>query len=216
MSQPSNNAFSPDSKFMILMGKFVDIACTNILWLLLCIPVVTAGAATKALYANLFALRRGEDCGAASFLRSFRQDFLRTTGLWLLIAVLAAALFLDYTIVASLQFTGYMVLVCVICFLGVALLMFSGMVFPMLSQFPCTLKEAVINGVLLSIAHLPKMVVITATNLFPVVLFLLLPNVFAFLGVVWLVCGFALIAWWNVTLFEKIFAPYREQPGGDA
>lgn len=211
MSQPGTNPFAPDSKFMNLMNKFTGVAATNILWLLLCVPVVTAGAATKAMYANMFALRRDEDCTASSFFRAFRQDFWRTTGLWALILVLAAALFADYTIVASLAFPGYMAVVCVICFVALVLVILSGMVFPMLSQFPCTIKEAVVNGVLLSLAHLPRMAVITAMNVFPVVLFLILPQVFVFTSFLWVVCGFALIAWWNATQFEKIFAPFREQ-----
>ena len=94
-------------------------------------------------------------------------------------------------------------------FLLFALVLVSGLIFPLISQFPGTLKETVVNAVLLSMAHLPKMLMVTAMNLLPVLLALLLPQIFLLVGFVWLVCGFALMGWYDITVIEKIFAPYR-------
>ena len=73
------------------------------------------------------------------------------------------------------------------------------------------LKETVVNAILLCLAHLPKMLMVTAMNLLPVLLAVVLPQALLLLGFVWLVCGFALMSWYDITVIEKIFAPYRAE-----
>ena len=120
---------------------------------------------------------------------------------------------LDYTIVAYLQFPGRMAVIALIFFIGFALVLVSGMIFPLLSQFPGSIKEMVINSVLLCLGNLPKMLLVTAMNLLPALLFLLLPQLFLLMGFLWLICGFALMALYDITVIEKIIAPFREFPG---
>ena len=115
----------------------------------------------------------------------------------------------DYVIVAYMTFPGRMAVIGLIFFLAFVLILVSGLIFPLLSQFPGTLKETVVNAVLLSLAHLPKMLMVTAMNLLPVLLAVVLPQALLLLGFVWLVCGFALMSWYDITVIEKIFAPYR-------
>ncbi len=200
----------PDSKFMIFCGRLVELPKINLLWLLCCLPLVTIGAATTAMLTCLYAYRAQEPCGNRVFFGAFRKCFGKATLLWLVMAFMAAMLALDYAIVAYAQFPGYMGVIGVICFVAFALVLVAGMIFPLLSQFPGTIKEMVINAVLLCIANLPKMLLVTAMNLLPVLLFLLLPQVFILLGFLWLICGFALMAWYDITVIEKIFAPFRE------
>lgn len=201
--------FSPDSKLMNFSARLVELTKINLLWLLCCLPVVTTGAATAAMITCLYAFRAEENCGGRIFFAAFRQCFKKATVLWLLILFFAAMLVLDYVIVAYLTFPGRMGAIVLIFFLLFALVLVSGLIFPLISQFPGTLKETVVNAVLLSLAHLPKMLMVTAMNLLPVLLALLLPQIFLLVGFVWLVCGFALMGWYDITVIEKIFAPYR-------
>lgn len=193
------------------MRKISSLVVTNLLWILCCLPVITAGAATKAMYANLFALRAGEPCSAGCFFRAFAKDFRRVTGLWTLLLAAGAALGVDYYIIAYLDFPGRMAVIALIFFLAFLLLFFSSLALPMLSQFPMSIKDAVVNGVLLCLAHLPKMLLITAMNLLPWALLLISTKLFLILGFVWITCGFGLIGLYNIRFLEKIFAPYREQ-----
>lgn len=196
---------------MILCTKLVELTVINLLWLLCCLPVFTAGAATTAMLTALYAHRAGEPCGAKVFFQAFGRSFGKATILWLLILFLAFALGLDYYIVAYLQFPGRMAVIVLIFFLLFALLLFAGMIFPLLSQFPGPIKEMVINAILLSLAHLPKMLLVTAMNLLPILLFLLVPQLFALTGFVFLICGFSLMGLYDIGVIEKIFAPFRGQ-----
>ena len=152
--------FTPDSKFMILCTRLVELTKINLLWLLL---------------------------------------------------FFAAMLVVDYVIVAYMSFPGRMVVIGLIFFLLFALVLVSGLIFPLLSQFPGGIKETVVNAILLSLSHLPKMLLVTAMNLLPVLLAVVLPHVLLLFGFVWLICGFALMGWYDITVIEKIFAPYRTQ-----
>ena len=42
--------FNPDSRIMIFLSRVADLVILNILWLVCCIPVVTIGASTTAMY----------------------------------------------------------------------------------------------------------------------------------------------------------------------
>lgn len=201
--------FTPDSKFMILCTRLVELTKINLLWLLCCLPLFTAGAATTAMLTCLYAFRADENCGSKVFFAAFRRCFKKATILWLLILFFAAMLVTDYVIVAYLTFPGRMAVIGLIFFLMFALILVSGLVFPLLSQFPGTLRETVVNAVLLSLANLPKMLLVTAMNLLPVLLAVVLPQVLLLFGFVWLICGFALMGWYDITVIEKIFAPYR-------
>lgn len=137
--------------------------------------------------------------------RSFRFHFKRATVLWLLAIFLGAMLALDYRIIAPLDFPGKMAVVVVICFCALALILVSGLVFPLLVRYRQSIRDTVINAVLLSIAHLPKMLLVTAMNLLPMLLLVVLPQVFFFFSFLLPVCGISLIALYDLHVTNKIF-----------
>ena len=202
--------FTPDSKFMIFCSRLVELTKINLLWMVCCLPVFTAGASTAAMLWCLYQFRAEEPCGSRVFFRAFREHFGKATVLWLIILFFGVMLGLDYYIVAYMDFPGRMAVIGLIFFLAFALVLVAGMIFPLLVQFPGTVRELAVNAVLLSVAHLPKMLLVTAMNLLPVLLLLVLPQVFFLAGFLWLICGFALMGWYDITVIEKIFAPFRE------
>lgn len=201
--------FTPDSKFMVVCSRIVELTKINLLWILCCIPVFTAGAATAAMIRCIYQFRADEPCGGKVFFRAFREHFGKATVLWLIILFFGVMLAVDYFLVAYMVFPGQMVVIGLIFFLAFGLILVTGMIFPLLVQFPGTVKEMVINAVLLSMANLPRMLLVTAMNMLPLLLLVVLPQVFFLAGFVWLICGFALMAWYDVTVIEQIFAPFR-------
>ena len=87
-----------------------------------------------------------------------------------------------------------------------ALILVSGLVFPLLVRYRQSVRDTVINAVLLSIAHLPKMLLVTAMNLLPMLLLVVLPQVFFFFSFLLPVCGISLIALYDLHVTSKIFA----------
>lgn len=197
---------TPDSKFMQLCVKFVALFKINFFWLLCSLPLFTIGASTCAMLVCLRALREEEDCGAKIFFGAFRRYFGKATVLWLLMAFAGLVLALDYRIVAYLYFPGRMAVIALICFCLFALILVAGLIFPLLVRYPGTIRDTVVNAVLLSIAHLPKMLLVTAMNILPLLLLVVLPQAFILLSFLWPVCGFALIALYDLHVTDRIFA----------
>ena len=72
--------FHPDSKLMRLMTGITNLVCLNLLWIICCIPIITAGAATTAMYSVLFAYITGQDDAVLKpFFRAFRNNFRQAT-----------------------------------------------------------------------------------------------------------------------------------------
>ena len=202
--------FTPDSKFMVFCTRLVELTKINLLWMLCSLPLFTAGASTAAMIHCIYQFRADEPCGGKVFFRAFREHFRNATLVWTFILFFSVMLCVDYYIVAYMEFPGRMAVIGLLFFIGFALILVSGMIFPLLVQFPGTIKEMAINAVLLSVAHLPKMLLVTAMNMMPLLLALVLPQVFFLAGFVWLICGFALMCWYDITVIERIFVPLRE------
>ena len=83
--------FSYDSKFGQLFLKLSYGCCLNVLWLICCLPIVTIGASTTALYYTSFKIAKDEGSFITTmFFRSFKQNFKQATVIWLI--MLAAGL----------------------------------------------------------------------------------------------------------------------------
>ena len=84
---------SYDSPFSQLLLKLCYSCYLNLLWLICCIPIVTIGASTTALYYTSLKIVRGEDQFLARmFFRSFRENFRQSTVLWLLLLAIGLVL----------------------------------------------------------------------------------------------------------------------------
>lgn len=77
-----------DTPFFRLMGKISDLVFANVLWLVCCIPVVTAGASTLGLFTVVNKLAAREDYTVRTdFFKAFKRDFKQSTALWLVVLV---------------------------------------------------------------------------------------------------------------------------------
>lgn len=76
--------------------KVFDCVSLSILWVLFCLPVVTAGAATASAYVTVYRyIRREEGSLFQTFWKNFREDFKRTTKLWLFMLAVASVVAVD-------------------------------------------------------------------------------------------------------------------------
>ena len=77
--------FDDDSPLGRFLGRTIDLCVLNLLWLLLCLPVVTAGAATCALHWAIIQMRQERPGLYRGFFHAFRRDFWQATALWLML-----------------------------------------------------------------------------------------------------------------------------------
>lgn len=78
--------FSSDSKPVVYLSKFVDMIVLNVIFLVCCIPVFTAGAACTAMYYTCVkVIRKDEGTVFREYFHSFRENFVAATGIWMVI-----------------------------------------------------------------------------------------------------------------------------------
>lgn len=88
-----------DNQFFRLMNAVFDVVVTYILYIICCLPVVTIGAATTALYATLLAVADDSCSGILrKFFGSFQDNFKISSVLWLFFAVAGAVVAVDVVI----------------------------------------------------------------------------------------------------------------------
>lgn len=187
----SRNLFHPDSGLMITMSQITDCIFLSIFFLLGCIPVVSFGAASAALYdASFRAFRQGEKHAWGRFLQVYRRNFLPgilPTLLYLPLFFLGlkAGVLVWNAVAAGASWVYLSVAIA----LGALLLGILSVLFPMLSRFDNSFFALLKNTLFLSLAHLPRTLVLGALNgacLFLcvklVVPLFLLPSLTALLG----------------------------------
>lgn len=200
--------FDLDSPLMNVLNKMADLMWLNILTMICCIPIITAGAAfTSMHYVALKIVRNEESYITRTFFKSFKTNFRQATIIWLLILLVAAVLGGDYYIItkSGIQFSS--VLVVLIMAAAVLVICAALYVFPVLAKFDNTVMGTIRNAFIMSILQLPKTVVIFVMLFFPLIVYLvslrLIPIIFLF--------GFSLPAYASAMLYNKFFQKLEDQ-----
>ena len=162
-----HQVFDPDNAWWRFVSRCVDAVGLSLLWALLCQPVVTAGAASAALYYTVVkCFRQGERGTFGVFFRALRGDLGQGAAATLLCLPAAAALAFGYAVMranwgsdlGAVLFVAY----------DVALVVPAGVVcwlFPLLGRFTLRLRDAFRTAAALALRHLPSTVVVVLLTL---------------------------------------------------
>ncbi|WP_099469663.1 YesL family protein [Konateibacter massiliensis] len=197
--------FSLDGKFFTFMSKVADLIILNIIYCLCCIPIVTIGPATTALYyVTLKMVKNEESYIIKGFFKSFKLNFKQGAIIGLLMLAAAGIIIGDIYIMLNWETNYKIILIVIFIFLLVVWMFVSIYIYPLLATFDNTIKQTFKNSLLMSIRHLPLTVVLF---LLTVVSYLLVGFVVALMPF-WFLIGFALLAYVNSMILTKIFKNY--------
>ncbi|MEE1328406.1 MAG: YesL family protein [Oscillospiraceae bacterium] len=196
--------FNLNSPWVQRFAMLTNLVCLNLLWLVCCIPVFTAGAATAALYHTVFLYHNKEDDAVLRpFFRAFRTNFKQSTLLFLpLFAALLLVVF-DLVYLAS-----YGKGTAVLFLLILVILLLMGMLihlFPLIARFDMNAKALLRTAFSLTALHLPGTLTVIALLALPVILLLFFPDWFLRFGVVWAGVWFSAIAYFFGKFLLKIW-----------
>lgn len=204
------NLFSYNSPIMRFLERVFDLVVLNLMTLLLCIPLVTAGAAMTALYKTLFDIRQQKGRTIIGYWRTFRAEFRPALPLGLLAIVSLAAygayLYLLYPRLAAEVVWAW------IAVAAIGALFFFPMtfVFPLFAKFENSVKKTIVNAFFMSIRHLPVTILFLVMQVaWPVSMFLL-PQQAAVILLAWMFFGISLPAYLASGLFLRVFQQYAE------
>lgn len=201
--------WNTDSSVAKKLALLTNLILLNVLWLLCCIPVITAGASTAAMYSVSFAYHKGEtDSVLKPFFRAFRKCFRQSTVFWVIFLLLAALLFFDVMYLLSLEHSLLWLPVALVAALAVIA---ASYVFPQIALFDNTLPSMIRSSFSLFILNLIPSVTTVLVNLFPWAMLLFLPKLFLASLILWTLIGFSASAYLNSYLLLKIFQKYMPQ-----
>ena len=202
--------FNMDNKFFVFMGRLADLCMLNILCIICCIPVVTAGASLTALYyVTLKMVRNEESYIFRSFFKSFKQNFRQATVINLIMLAAAALLYLDTRITKAMADPMGKILAMIFALFTMIYVIILLYLYPVLAKFYNSVKNTFKNALLMGIRHLPYTFLMLAVCASPL-LILFIPSfqVQMFLILVLILIGPALAAYCNSHFFVRIFDKY--------
>ena len=89
--------FQLDSPLMNFLNRMADLMWLNILTMVCCIPIFTAGSAITALHYMALKIVRNEECYITrGYFKSFKENFKQATAIWMIILVIIAVLAGDF------------------------------------------------------------------------------------------------------------------------
>ena len=154
--------FDPDNLFWSLIARGVDFVGLSFVWALLCIPVLTAGPASAALYYTVVkCLRQREKGTFGVFFRAFRENLKPAVMAELICLPPAALLYLGYWVLRA-HWAGALGAVMFVAY-DVALVVPLGIacwLFPLLGRFRTPLRDAFRSAAFLTLRHIPSTAVV--------------------------------------------------------
>lgn len=202
--------FNMDNKFFTFMGRIADLCILNIICLVCCIPIVTAGASITAMYYVTLKMVRNEEAYIVrSFFKSFKDNFKQATIINLIMIAVGVVLYLDLNVAKNMpRSAGQIFHVIFMAFVIIYYVLFL-YVYPILARFYNTIRNTIKNALFMAIRHLPYTVVMVLIGLCPLLLlFIGSYQIQSTLFVLFLVMGFGVIAYCNSFFLVKIFDHY--------
>lgn len=152
-----NKLFDIDGPIMHLMTKITYCLYLNILWFLCCLPIVTAGASTTALfYVTLKIAKNEEGRITAAFFHSFRKNFKQATIIWLILLITGIILGIDGYVFYHMRFHNvFWTIGTAVFFVALAAYLIIMMyIFPLLSRFENTTRAMFKNALMIGMRFL--------------------------------------------------------------
>ena len=151
-----------DNPVFRAIGKILEVVGVSILWLILCIPVVTAGASTTALYyVSQKTVKNNRGYAIRGFFSAFISNFKQATIVWLFFLAWLAILGFDCYYVFSAAQAGETIgkIQLPVYVLTVLVTAWSLYVFPYIARFKATTKEVFKNTLFMAVANAPTTII---------------------------------------------------------
>ena len=211
------NIFNIDSPLMQMLTRLGEMIIINFLCLVCCLPVITTGAALSATHRIMQDyVTDNEGSLIKTFFRAFKENFKQATITWLVLLVLAVAMVLNFIFVGV--FLGDVMngipALALYAMLGVMSILAVGIavfLFPLLTRYKNTLRQHVINSLILTITKPHLALAMVLLHAFPLLLLYFFPSVFLQTLIFWLLVGVAFLIYVDNAILRKVYVTLENQ-----
>ena len=202
-----NNIFSCDSKFFEKLGEVSNIIILNFIFIISCVPIVTIGVSITSLYYVAMKMVKKQDTYILKeYIKVFKENFKISTIVWFIMIIIGGILIVDLYLVRLVS-NELITTILKLIFTMISILYIFTItyVFPIISKFDNSIKNTIINSILISIQNLPYTIIIIILNLSPLFLMSLFSSYWGNIIFFYTVIGFGIIIYIDSIFFEKIF-----------
>ena len=197
-----------DSPLMQFLGKLADLMILNLLTIVCIIPLFTAGAAFTAMHYQVLKIVRNEECYVVrGYFKAFKENFVQSTIIWLIMLLIALVLGGDFFIMYSSAAEFHVIFKGIIGAIAIFAVFTLLYVFPLQARFTNTVFRTIKNALTMSILLAPKSVLIFILYFLPIVLAGFFPGVFPLL----VLFGMAAPAFLAAKMYNKFFLRLEER-----
>lgn len=201
-----------DNVIVRALNKICDMVCLNVLWLVCCIPIVTIGASTTALYAIMLKMVRNEEGYIfRGFFKAFKANFKQSTIIWLVILLLGIVCWLDFRVAGVIPGTAGLVMRSIFILAGFILISFTNYIFPLTARYENSIRANGRNALILTVGRLPYTIVMDVVVIAAVIASLWNSVTLMFAIPLWFLIGGSLVAWINSYILRRVFAVFEDE-----
>lgn len=205
-----SSLFNMDSPIMRFLSRVCDIMILNVLCIVFCIPIITAGASITAMYTVTLKMVRGEESYILKgFLKAFKENFKQSTIIWLIMAAIGIFIYIDYRATAFLPGNMSAIFQILIGALAIIYFMVLVYIFPYTARFINNIKCIFKNSLLIAILNLPWTILLIAIPFGLGFITLLTTTTLIYGSMIWLLLGFASVAYLCSIILRKVFEKYE-------
>lgn len=203
-----------DNVIVRALNKICDMICLNILWLICCIPIITIGASTTALYTVMLKIVKNEEGYIfRGFFKAFKSNFKQSTIMWVILVVLGIICWTDYRVAGVMPGTVGLVMRSIFLLMGFVLLSVMIYVFPLTARYENSIRATFRNALILTVGKFPYSLLMVVVLVGSVIISLWNTATLMFAIPLWFLIGSSLIAWINSYILRRIFMVFE---GDDA
>lgn len=197
-----------DSPFMQVMNKVADLMILNLLTVVCMIPLITAGAALTAMHYQVLKIVRDEECYVVKgYFKAFRENFVQSTAIWLILLVIGLILGGDFYIMYVTETEYHMIFKAVLGAVAIFALFTLIYVFPVQAKFANPVLRTLKNALAMSILQAPKSILMLVLYLIPMVLMVFAPSIFPLI----MLFGITVPAFLSAKLYNKFFLKLEDR-----
>lgn len=198
--------FSAEGRLAQVLNRIGDLIALNLAALICMMPVVTAGAAFTALYEITLKMVKNEEGPVlSSYFRAFRDNFRKSTIIWIAGAAVTIFLAADIRMLGMLDGGWVQYYKMLLFILALLTLMFTVFSLITAARFENTVKNTVKNGILFCVIHFLKSILMFAVILIPIVLVCISPRFWC----VVVLCGASGPAFLTSMYFRSLFKDFE-------
>ena len=191
------------------LSKIGDMFILNLIYVLSCIPVITIGASTTALYyTTLKMAENNESYVWRDYWKAFKSNLKQATVIWLIVFAGWAVIALDFLIAGGLSMQLGTVVAIGVVIVAVFMGILGLYVFPLLARFDNTVVKTMKNAVMIAIRHLPSTILIALIHAAPLLVAFVSIEAFLKGFIVIMLFAASPLAYLESQLFVKVFYLY--------